>query len=154
MKDEDIERAFFDHLKLKLPDLEIDRPGEFFSPAKFIKWIEPRLPDTDHPLQGAPGEEVSLAVFQVTCFLLKGAKGATFGDLSRLSDQVRGVVDVNEGGAAVEIKDGEGTVIGFFQFRGTRVTRQFDVDVEINETTITNVDVAIVRGTAIVSGDP
>lgn len=154
MKTEDIERSLFGYLEEGLADelsdarLGLDKPGNRFSPERFAEWFEPRIQTFDREAlsRGARGtsqaETRGTVGLQVRCFTKTQEKGKRFGDLSRLVDKVRLLVDYEEGARTAPIRDNDGEQIGQFEFAQAQEARQHAVTVAINGVDVLGVDLS------------
>lgn len=157
MLEYDIEKALLDHLTANV-DLDpkfIHYPGETFSPERRKEWIEPRIVSIERdPNSRSPMEEFAAMDFVVRCFVKVLQKGDRRGELSKLVDKVRAVIDAELRVNAAIIRDEDKADIGRIQWGVASTARLYGVNVTIDNVEVTGVDVATIATRAHITGDP
>lgn len=157
MLEEDIERSVLEHLQLNL-DLGaefIHFPGETFSPERVNEWIEPRIASIERDVTSrAPNEEVGRMTFIVRCFIKVQQKGNRRGQLSKLVDRVRQVIDSELLANAVVVLDCDKNDVGRVVWGPAATAHAYEVTVTIGGVSVNGLDVATIASATLITGDP
>lgn len=140
---EDLETSLAKHLRDELgEDVLLDEAGDSFRASGVDAWVRPRIVSIVPTGSSRKGEEDDLLELQVVCYIPTDQKGGRAGDLSRLVDQVRAVVDSTLAAPAARVRDADGLVVGTIQFGPAAESRAFGQAVDVRGDSIPGVDSA------------